>query len=43
LACREGTSTDAAKSLEWNSDGKLAVASEGAGTYRASRTVTSDE
>ena len=41
LPCREGTSTDAAKSLEWNSDRKLAVVSEGAGTYGARDTVTS--
>jgi len=42
LPCREGTSTDAAKSLEWNSDSKPEVVSEGAGTYRARDTVTSD-
>jgi len=42
-ACHVGKELpDAAKSLEWNSDSKLEVVSEGAGTYRARDTVTSD-
>jgi len=42
-ACHVGKELpDAAKSLEWNSDRKLAVVSEGAGTYGARDTVTSE-
>jgi len=42
-ACNVGKELpDAAKSLEWNSDRKLAVVSEGAGTYGARDTVTSE-